>query len=38
MKVRAAFRIVTLVDAHETIGAHVSDQDPCHSERQPQHR
>jgi len=35
MKVWAAFRIVTLVDAHETVRAHVRDQDPRYTEREP---
>jgi hypothetical protein len=38
MKVGAAFRIVTLMDAHESIRTHVRDQDARHSERHPQHR
>jgi hypothetical protein len=31
MKVGAAFRIVTLMDAHEPVCAHVRDQDARHS-------
>src|SRR5689334_20939912 len=38
MKVGAAFRIVTLVNAHETVRAHIRDQNPRHAERQPKHR
>src|SRR5215472_15771379 len=37
IKVGAAFRVVALMDAHESISAHVGDQDACHAERHPQH-
>src|ERR1700731_4678110 len=37
MKVRAAFRIVALMDAHEPVRAHVRDQDARHSQRHPQY-
>jgi hypothetical protein len=35
MKVRAAFRVVTLMNADEPISAHVRDQDARHTERHP---
>src|ERR1700740_476569 len=38
IKVGAEFRIGTLVDAHETIRAHVRDEDTRHPERQAEHR
>jgi hypothetical protein len=38
MKVGAAFRIVTLMNAHESVRAHVRDQDARHAERHPQYR
>jgi hypothetical protein len=37
MKVGAAFRIVTLMDAHEPVRTHVSDQDARYAKRHPQH-
>src|SRR5215470_12714370 len=38
VEVGAAFRIVTLMDTHEAVRAHVRDQDARHPERQPEHR
>src|SRR6202161_903557 len=37
VKVGTALRVVTLVNAHEAVRAHVRDQDPSHSQRHPQH-
>src|ERR1700689_4083367 len=37
VKVGAALRVVTLVNAHEAVRAHVRDKDPRHAERHPQH-
>src|ERR1700759_4618602 len=38
VKVGTAFGVVTLVNAHEPVRAHVRDQDPGHAERHPEHR
>src|ERR1700756_3801912 len=35
--VGAAFRVIPLVDAHESVRAHVRDQDPRDAERYPEH-
>jgi len=38
MEVRTALRVIALMDADETVRAHVRDENPGHAQRQPQHR
>jgi hypothetical protein len=37
VQVGAAFRVIPLVDAHESVRAHVGDQDPRDTERNPEY-
>src|SRR5579872_1328481 len=38
MEVRTALRVIALVNADQSVRAHVRDENPGHAERQPQHR
>src|SRR5215472_7087018 len=38
MEVRTALRVIALVNADQSVRAHVRDENPGHTERQPQHR
>src|ERR1700759_1364160 len=38
VKVGAALGVITLVNAHESVGAHVRDENAGHAERHPEHR